>query len=55
MMAIFYDMIESIMEVFIDVFSIYGKSFEDCLKNLDKVLKRCHEVDLILSWENATL
>ena len=35
---IFY-MIEEIKEVFMDDFSIYGKTFDDCLKNLDKVLK----------------
>jgi hypothetical protein len=38
MMSIFSDMIEEIMEVFIDDFSIYGKAFDDCLENLDKVL-----------------
>jgi hypothetical protein len=39
MMAIFSDLIEKVMEVFVDDFSIYDKSFEDCLANLDKVLK----------------
>jgi hypothetical protein len=38
MISIFFDMIKEIMEVFIDDFSIYGKTFDDCLKNLDKVL-----------------
>ena len=38
MMSIFSDMIEEIMEVFIDDFSIYEKTFDDCLENLDKVL-----------------
>ena len=38
MMSIFFDMIEEIMEVFMDDFSVYGKTFDDCLKNLDKVL-----------------
>jgi hypothetical protein len=37
-MSIFSDMIEKIMEVFMDDFSIYGKTFDDCLENLDKVL-----------------
>jgi hypothetical protein len=40
-MFIFSDMIEEIMEVFIDDFSVYGKTFDDCLENLDKVLQRC--------------
>jgi hypothetical protein len=39
MMAIFSDLIEKVMEVFMDDFSIYGKTFEDCLANLDKVLR----------------
>jgi hypothetical protein len=41
MMSIFSDMIEEIMEVFMDDFSIYGKTFDHCLKNLDKVLQWC--------------
>jgi hypothetical protein len=53
MMAIFSDLIEKVMEVFIDDFSIYGKTFEDCLANLDKVLKRCQMADLVLNWEKC--
>jgi hypothetical protein len=52
MMAIFSDLIEKVMVVFIDDFSIYGKTFEDCLANHDKVLRRCQEADLVLNWEN---
>jgi hypothetical protein len=37
MMSIFSDMIEEIMEVFMDDFSVYGKTFYDYLENLDKV------------------
>jgi hypothetical protein len=51
MMAIFPDLIEKVMKVFMDDFSIYHKTFEDCLANLDKVLKRCQEADLVLNWE----
>jgi hypothetical protein len=36
-----------------DDLSIYGKTFMDCLANLDKVLKRCAEVDLVLNWEKC--
>ena len=39
MMSIFSDMIEEIMEVFMDDFSVYGKTFNSCLENLDKVLQ----------------
>jgi hypothetical protein len=53
MMAEFSDFIEEIVEVFMDDFSIYGKTFADCLANLDKVLTRCREVDLVLNWEKC--
>ena len=39
MMSIFSDMIEKIMEVFMDDFTVYGKTFTDCLENLEKVLQ----------------
>jgi hypothetical protein len=41
MVAIFSNLIEKVMEVFMDDFSIYVKTFKDCLANLGKVLKRC--------------
>jgi hypothetical protein len=44
-------MIEEIMKVFIDDFSIYGKTFDDWHENLDKVLQRCEEKHLVLNWE----
>ncbi|KAK1644274.1 hypothetical protein QYE76_062079 [Lolium multiflorum] len=37
---------ESIVEVFMDDFSVYGNSFDSCLRNLDKVLQRCEETNL---------
>ena len=36
-----------------DNFSVYGTSFDNCLTNLEKVLKRCGEVDLVLNWEKC--
>jgi hypothetical protein len=53
MMAIFSDLIEKAMEVFMDDFSVYGKTFEDCLANLDKVLKWCQMPNLVLNWEKC--
>jgi hypothetical protein len=53
MMVIFSDLIEKVMEVFMDDFSIYGKTFEDCLANFDKVLIRYQEADLVLNWEKC--
>ena len=35
MMAIFSNFCEKICEVFMDDFSVYGSSFDDCLSNLD--------------------
>jgi hypothetical protein len=52
-MSIFSDMIEQIMEVFMDDFSVYGKTFSGCLKKLDKVHRRCAEKDLLLNWEKC--
>jgi hypothetical protein len=52
-MSIFSDMIEQIMEVFMYDFSVYGKTFPECLKNLDRVLRRCAEKDLVLNWEKC--
>ncbi|GJZ56838.1 reverse transcriptase domain-containing protein [Tanacetum coccineum] len=40
MMAIFHDMIEKTMEVFMDDLSVFGDSFDSCLSNLEKMLKR---------------
>jgi hypothetical protein len=36
------------MEVFMDDFSVSGKTFDYCLENLDKVLQWCQEKDLVL-------
>ena len=49
MMAIFSDMLEEIMEVFMDDFSVFGTSFDHCLHNLARVLHRCEEKNLILN------
>jgi hypothetical protein len=38
MMYIFSDMIEEIIEVFMNDFLVYGKTFDHYLENLDKVL-----------------
>ncbi|GKD48741.1 reverse transcriptase domain-containing protein [Tanacetum coccineum] len=53
MMAIFHDMIEEIMEVFMDDFSVFGDSFSSRLSHLDKMLKRCEDNNLVLNWENC--
>jgi hypothetical protein len=50
MSAIFHGFYEEIVEVFTDDFSIYGTSFDNYLHNLDKVLQRCEETNLVLNW-----
>nr|GEW86433.1 DNA-directed DNA polymerase [Tanacetum cinerariifolium] len=53
MMAIFHDMIEKTMEVFMDDFSVFGNLFETCLSYLEKILKRCEDTNLFLNWEKS--
>ncbi|GJS72565.1 reverse transcriptase domain-containing protein [Tanacetum coccineum] len=53
MTVIFHELIKESMEVFMDDFSIFGNSFDDCLKNLEKMLKRCEETNLVLNWEKC--
>ncbi|GJT39379.1 reverse transcriptase domain-containing protein [Tanacetum coccineum] len=53
MMAIFHDMIEETMELFMDDFSVFGDSFSSCLSYLDKMLKRCEDTNLVLNWEKC--
>ena len=52
-MAIFSSMVGECMKIFMDDFFVFGDSFENCLKNLEKTLKRCMETNLVLSWEKS--
>ncbi|GKD49655.1 reverse transcriptase domain-containing protein, partial [Tanacetum coccineum] len=53
MLAIFHNMIEESIEVFMDDFSVFGDSFDKCLNNLDKMLQRCKDAHLVLNWEKC--
>ena len=53
MMAIFSDMVEKTIEVFMDDFSVLGSSFDNCLENLRLVLIGCEETNLVLNWEKC--
>ncbi|GJZ47029.1 reverse transcriptase domain-containing protein [Tanacetum coccineum] len=53
MLAIFHDMIEESVKVFMDDFSVFGDSFDKCLNNLDKMLQRCKDAHLVLNWEKC--
>ena len=52
-MAIFHDMVERFIKVFMDDFSVFGFSFDACLRNLDLVLQRCKETNLILLYKKG--
>ncbi|GJZ83019.1 reverse transcriptase domain-containing protein, partial [Tanacetum coccineum] len=53
MTTIFHELIEDSMEVFMDDFSVFGSSFDHCLKNLDNMLKRYEETNLVLNWKKC--
>jgi hypothetical protein len=49
MSVIFHGFCEEIVEVFMDNFSVYGTYFDNCLHNLDKVLQRYEETNLVFN------
>ena len=49
MMSMFSDLVEEDMKIFMDDFSVYGSIFDNCLKNLETVLKRCQDKNLALN------
>ncbi|RDX88818.1 Retrovirus-related Pol polyprotein from transposon 17.6, partial [Mucuna pruriens] len=53
MTSIFSDLLQKCMEVFMDDFTVYVDSFEACLSNLSKVLKRCIDTNLVLNFEKC--
>ncbi|KAA3473743.1 Retrovirus-related Pol polyprotein from transposon 297 family [Gossypium australe] len=55
MMAIFTNMVENFVDVFMDDFFIFGNTYDICLSNLAKVLKRCEQTNLVLNWEKCHL
>ncbi|GJR33152.1 reverse transcriptase domain-containing protein [Tanacetum coccineum] len=53
MLAIFHDMIEESVEVFMEDFSVFGNPFDNYLKNLDKMLQHCKDANLVLNWKKC--
>ncbi|GJZ52552.1 reverse transcriptase domain-containing protein [Tanacetum coccineum] len=53
MLAIFHDMIEESVEVFMDDFFVFRNSFDTCLNNINKMLQRCKDAHLVLNWEKC--
>nr|GEV94163.1 reverse transcriptase domain-containing protein [Tanacetum cinerariifolium] len=50
MMAIFHDMIEKTMEVFMNDFLGFESSFQTRLSHLERMLKRCEDTNIYLNW-----
>ena len=48
-MSMFSDLVEEVMEIFMDDFIVYGSSFDQCLNNLETVLQRCKDKHLALN------
>ncbi|GJW65988.1 reverse transcriptase domain-containing protein [Tanacetum coccineum] len=53
MVALFHNMIEKTMEVFMDDFLVFRDSFSSCLSHLDMMLKWCKDTDLVLNWKKC--
>ena len=53
MLGIFSDMVEKIVEVFMDDFTLFGDTFDSFLSHLEQVLIRCEEKNLVLNWEKC--
>ena len=53
MNALFSEYIGVFLEIFMDDFSVFGMSFDECLTNLEQVLKICVQNNLVLSWEKS--
>ena len=53
MMTIFLEFIEKCIEVFMDDCIVYAESFDYCLLNLFKVLGRCIECNLLLTFDKC--
>jgi hypothetical protein len=53
MISILFDMVKRFMEIFMDHFSVFGSSFQECLHRLTLVLVRCKEKNLVLNWEKC--
>ncbi|GKE94309.1 hypothetical protein Tco_1579164 [Tanacetum coccineum] len=41
------------IEVFTDDFSVFGNFFDNCIHNLDKMLQRCKDENLVFNWEKC--
>ena len=51
MMSMF--LVEEVMRIFMDDFTVYGSSFEHCLNNLETVFQRCKDKQLALTGKSV--
>lgn len=51
MMSVFSYMVGNIIKVFMNDFSVFGKSLMECFEHLGKVLQGCEDTNLVLNWE----
>ena len=53
MISVFSDLVDEVMEIFMEDFFVFGFSFENCPQNLEIVLQGCKEKSLTLNWEKC--
>ncbi|KAL0536754.1 hypothetical protein IC582_025715 [Cucumis melo] len=53
MLSIFTNFIGKCIEVFMVDFTVYGNDFYSCLNNLELILKRCIDTNLMLNFEKC--
>lgn len=50
-MSLSSDMLENWMEIYVDHFLVSRNTFDQCLKTLGNVFKRCESTNLVLNWQ----
>ena len=53
MLSIFNDLVKRIMEVYMDGITVYGENFGKFLFNLETILHKCIEKNLVLNWKKC--
>ncbi|KAA0045320.1 reverse transcriptase [Cucumis melo var. makuwa] len=53
MMAIFSDFLERSVKIYMENFSVFEDSFKKCMGNLEEVLEKCEETQLVLNWKKC--
>ena len=53
LLNIFSDLVKRIIEVYMDDITVYGENFEKCIFNLETILHKCIEKNLVLDWEKC--